>query len=113
MFIRTVLLAASLSAGLALAAGSAPPIDDFAGLMERAVQRMHTDMHVAPTGDADRDFMRMMIPHHQGAVDMALVELRYGRDPRLRRLALAIVVEQKQEIDLMRHYLAAPSGGAR
>ena len=50
----------------------------------------------------------MMIPHHQGAVDMALVELRYGRDPRMRRLAQAIVVEQKGEIDLMRHYLVTP-----
>jgi len=111
MLIRPVVLA-FLCAALASAVGSVPPDDDFAGLMERAVQRMHADMHVAPSGDADRDFARMMIPHHQGAVDMALVELRYGRDPRLRRLAQAIVVTQKQEIDLMRHYLAPPPGGA-
>jgi uncharacterized protein (DUF305 family) len=91
-------------------ASSSIPNDDFGGLMNRAMERMHVGMHVDLTGDPDRDFVRMMIPHHQGAVDMALVELRYGRDPRLRRLAQAIVVEQKQEIQVMNLYLpASPS----
>ena len=47
----------------------------------------------------------MMIPHHQGAIDMAKLELIYGRDPVLRRLAEGIIVEQQQEIELMQRYL--------
>ena len=53
------------------------------------------------TGDLDHDFAAMMIPHHQGAVDMAKVELIYGKDPVLRRLAQEIVVTQEQEIVVM------------
>ena len=64
--------------------------------------RMHEGMDIAPCGDVDRDFMRMMIPHHQGAIDMALVLLKYGRDERLRRLAQSIIIEQGQEIAYMR-----------
>lgn len=56
------------------------------------------------TGDPDRDFVAMMLPHHQGAVDMAKVELRYGHDPVLRRLARNIVAAQDREIELMRHW---------
>jgi uncharacterized protein (DUF305 family) len=69
--------------------------------MNDAVARMHTGMNVPFTGDADRDFARMMIPHHQGAIDMALVELRYGKDQRLKRLAQEIIVSQQQEIAVM------------
>jgi uncharacterized protein (DUF305 family) len=53
--------------------------------------------------------MRMMIPHHQGAIDMALVLLKYGRDEKLRRLAQSIVVEQGQEITYMRTLLDPPA----
>ena len=69
--------------------GVAPDVheDGFATMMSEAMAKMHTAMHVAYTGDADRDFARLMIPHHQGAVDMALAEIRYGKDERLRRLA--------------------------
>ncbi len=76
--------------------------DTFQGLMDEAMARMHAGMAIAPSGDPDVDFARMMIPHHQGAVDMALVELRFGRDERLRRLAQGIIVEQRQEIEVMR-----------
>jgi uncharacterized protein (DUF305 family) len=69
--------------------------------------RMHKAMEVAPSGDIDRDFMRMMIPHHQGAIDMALVLLKYGHDEKLKRLAQSIIVEQGQEIAYMRQLLAA------
>jgi uncharacterized protein (DUF305 family) len=62
-------------------------------------------MKVAPSGNTDRDFVRMMIAHHQGAIDMALVQLKYGGDERLKRLAQSIVVEQGQEITYMRSLL--------
>lgn len=71
------------------------------------MDRMHRGMTVQPSDDPDRDFAAMMIPHHQGAIDMATIELRYGRDPVLRRLAQGIVVEQQQEIVVMRQALAA------
>jgi uncharacterized protein (DUF305 family) len=83
-------------------AGKAEAPEEFPKLMDEAAARMHSAMHVPYTGDADRDFARMMIPHHQGAIDMALAELRFGKDQRLKRLAQEIVVAQKQEIDVMR-----------
>jgi uncharacterized protein (DUF305 family) len=58
-------------------------------------------MMVASSGNYDRDFAAMMVPHHQGAVEMARIELQYGKDPVLRRLAQAIIVEQLQEIQVM------------
>src|SRR5262249_39558223 len=88
------------------------PADGFRAMMNDAVARMHAAMEVPFTGDADRDFARMMIPHHQGAIDMALVELRYGKDERLKRLAQEIIVAQQQEIAVMRLALgdALPPG---
>ena len=78
----------------------------FASQMMQAMDRMDSGMMAAkPTGDPDRDFAAMMIPHHQGAIDMAKVELIYGRDPVLRRLAQGIIVEQQQEIELMHRSL--------
>ena len=72
---------------------------------EAAMTKMMNGMDVKPTGDIDRDFVAMMNPHHQGAIDMAIVELRFGKDERLRRLAQGIIVEQGQEITLMRSIL--------
>jgi uncharacterized protein (DUF305 family) len=88
--------------------------DTFMSMMDEAMRRMDAGMNVAPTGDPDRDFARMMIPHHQGAVDMALAELRFGKDERLRRLAQGIIVEQRQEIALMQSILdgKVPSNAA-
>jgi uncharacterized protein (DUF305 family) len=80
----------------------------FYSEMAKVNMRMHQDMEIAASGDVDRDFARMMIPHHQGAIDMALVQLKYGHDERLRRLAQSIIVEQKQEIDYMRALLDRP-----
>jgi uncharacterized protein (DUF305 family) len=91
------------------AAGQAGGADTFASMMGEAMRRMDAGMNVAPTGDPDRDFARMMIPHHQGAVDMALAELRFGKDERLRRLAQGIIVEQRQEIALMQAVLDGPA----
>ena len=77
--------------------------------MTEANARMHAGMMNARfTGDPDRDFARMMIAHHQGAIDMALAELRYGKDKRLRRLAQQIVVDQQQEIAVMHQALGDP-----
>jgi uncharacterized protein (DUF305 family) len=73
--------------------------------MKRAMERMDTEMDVPPSGNYDRDFAAMMIPHHQGAVDMARIELQFGSDPVLRRLAQAIIVEQLQEIEVMKRQL--------
>ena len=85
---------------------AAPNVDDFYSLMDEAMERMHAAMHLNPSGDIDRDFARMMVPHHQGAIDMAVAELRFGKDERLRRLAQSIIVEQGQEITLMQSILA-------
>ena len=72
--------------------------DTFTSMMDDAMRRMDAGMMVSPTGAPDRDFARMMIPHHQGAVDMVLAELRFGKDERLRRLAQGIIVEQQQDV---------------
>jgi uncharacterized protein (DUF305 family) len=67
-----------------------------------AMNKMMADMKIKPTGDVDRDFVAMMVPHHQGAIDMAQAELRYGHNEQLRRIAQEIVVTQQQEIPAMR-----------
>jgi uncharacterized protein (DUF305 family) len=68
---------------------------------ERAMTKMMRDMSLSPTGDADRDFVAEMIPHHRGAIDMSLALLRTGRNPQLQRLAEEIIVTQKEEIIAM------------
>jgi hypothetical protein len=75
---------------------------------DAAMSKMMTDMAVKPTGDVDRDFVEMMVPHHQGAIDMAKAVLRYGKNEQLRRLAQEIIVTQQQEIAAMRLALGDP-----
>jgi uncharacterized protein (DUF305 family) len=72
-----------------------------------AMHGMNDAMAVKPTGDADRDFARMMLAHHQGAIAMAKVELQYGKDAKLRRLARAIIAAQEKEIAVMQAWLAS------
>ena len=70
--------------------------------------RMDADMMASPTGDVDKDFVAMMVPHHQGAIDMAIAELRYGHDEHLKRIAQEIIVDQQQEIAAMHQALGQP-----
>jgi uncharacterized protein (DUF305 family) len=70
-----------------------------------SMKTMMNSMNVKPTGKPDKDFALMMIPHHQGAIDMAKVELQYGTDPELRQLATDIVAAQEKEIAQMKAWL--------
>jgi uncharacterized protein (DUF305 family) len=69
---------------------------------DAAMSKMMAAMAVTPTGDVDKDFVATMVPHHQGAIEMAQAELRYGHNEQLRRIAQEIIVDQTQEIAVMR-----------
>jgi uncharacterized protein (DUF305 family) len=88
--------------GMTMKPATSPADQAFAASMKS----MMNGMHVKTTGKPDEDFVRMMIPHHQGAVDMAEVELQYGADPELRQLATDIVAAQDKEILQMKAWLA-------
>ena len=89
----------------AAAASAATP---FQRGMDASMARMMRDMHApGPVGDADIDFLAMMIPHHAGAVDMAQLVLQHGRDPATRQLAEEIIAGQTVEIESMKRRLAA------
>jgi hypothetical protein len=95
------------------AAGVLPAAADslaaaFAAENDAAMNRMMAAMEIKPSGNIDRDFAAMMIPHHQGAIEMAQAELRYGRNEQLRRIAQEIIVEQQQEIAAMHLALGQP-----
>jgi uncharacterized protein (DUF305 family) len=78
------------------------PIAEFTAENIAAMNKMMAGMAIKPSNDVDQDFARMMIPHHQGAIDMAEAELRHGHNEQLRRIAQEIIVDQQQEIVAMR-----------
>jgi hypothetical protein len=124
IFALTVVVMSAVAAGstpaaaqAAIAAVSAespapagPSTDERPFLAENntAMDKMMAGMAVKSTGDIDADFAAMMIPHHQGAIDMALAELRWGKNEQLRRIAQEIIVDQQQEIAAMRLALGQP-----
>src|SRR5216684_8212209 len=104
---------ALLSAAACLSTG--PEEASFLAKSNAAMTRMMAGMQIKPSHNVDRDFVAMMVPHHQGAIDMAEAELSYGHNEPLRRLAQEIIVTQQQEIAGMRLALvsavASPSTG--
>jgi uncharacterized protein (DUF305 family) len=101
-----------LLTALAAAAQIHPAGSQFMQAMHGSMERMDRQMATAPmSGNADHDFASMMIPHHQGAIDMAKAELIYGRDPVMRRLAQEILVDQQSEIDAMQLWLERTAAG--
>ena len=99
--LATTASVAATSLALAHAPTKAYHVRGTMPIHDAAMNKMMADMTVKPTGDVDRDFLAMMVPHHQGAIDMAKAELRYGHNAQLRRLAQEIVVTQQQEISVM------------
>jgi hypothetical protein len=101
----------SLALAAALAAtplAASTPHSEFMSANDAAMIKMMADMDIKPSGDVDRDFVNMMIPHHQGGIDMAVAQLRYGKNEQLRRLAQEIIVAQQQEIAAMRLAVGQP-----
>lgn len=106
------------SSGHQIAADLSPEALAFRAENDAAMKRMMAAMHIAPTGDIDRDFVAMMIPHHQSAIAMALAVLRSSRNEAVRRLAQEIIITQQDEIRAMRLAIgdnaipsASPAGG--
>jgi uncharacterized protein (DUF305 family) len=97
-----VAIAPAALAGAMTAADTANPADKA---FAQSMRTMMKGMMVAPTGKPDHDFVLMMMPHHQGAIDMAKVELQYGKDPELMKLADDIVAAQEKEIAQMKAWL--------
>ncbi|OOG66739.1 CopM family metallochaperone [Sinorhizobium sp. A49] len=96
--------------GSADAAAPAGDTSPSSKAFAEANARMHKGMDIAFTGNADADFVRGMIAHHQGAIDMAKVELEYGKDEQLRKLAEDIIKAQEGEIKMMKDWLAKNGG---
>ena len=101
-----LLMLALVSCSTTLTAGSEEAL--FLAESSAAMARMMTAMDIKPAGDIDADFAAMMIPHHQGAIEMAQAQLRYGRNEQLRRIAQEIIVTQEQEISAMKLAVGRP-----
>ena len=85
---------------------SAPTQEDYWSALTTSSHKMHATMDsVQKSGDCDADFVKLMLSHHQAAIEMAKVQLLYGKDPQVRRLAQEIITDQQSEIDLMQLWL--------
>jgi uncharacterized protein (DUF305 family) len=98
---RVAWVAASMLLAATVAASAESGVKAFAAENTAAMDRMMAAMDIKPSGNVDKDFAAMMIPHHRGAIEMAQSELRYGSNEQLRRIAQEIIVEQLQEIAAM------------
>lgn len=101
-------MVALFSSALGLASGTGSETD-FLRESDTAMTRMMNAMAPRPTGDTDRDFVTMMIPHHEGAIEMAAALVRHGHNEQLKRLAQEIIITQQQEIAAMRLAIAPES----
>lgn len=103
---RVGMLAVLLAVGLLAQEPKPSTQEDYWSALTASSQKMHAAMgSVRQTGDSDADFVSLMLPHHQAAIDMAKAQLLYGKDPQMRRLAQEIITDQQSEIDLMRLWL--------
>jgi uncharacterized protein (DUF305 family) len=117
VFVSSLVLAASveiLSVGLlrshaqaeTRARGGQPTTDPDWSELVASMDKMHAAMGaIERSGNSDIDFVRLMLPHHQAAIDMAKTQLLYGKDPQMRRLAQEIITDQQSEIELMQRWL--------
>jgi uncharacterized protein (DUF305 family) len=103
--LRTGITALLLSFTALPALAADQPSESTAGY-KAAMEKMHKAMPMEFTGDADTDFAHMMIPHHQGAIDVAKVELAHGKDPMLRKMAQDMIDMQEKEIAALKDFLA-------
>jgi Domain of unknown function (DUF305) len=105
----TILSIGLISAGVqsgTLANNSQPTTDPDWSELIASMDKMHMAMQaVARSGNSDINFVRLMLPHHQAAIDMAKTQLLYGRDTQMRRLAQEIITDQQLEIELMQRWL--------
>lgn len=93
-------------AGVSIQLPQAAAPADCAAELRAAMHRMHeAAATITATSNADEDFVRLMLPHHQAAIEMAQTQLLCGKDPGLRRVAQEIITDQQSEIDLMRLWL--------
>lgn len=107
VFIITLFLSATALAGMSVLHKHEEE-DAQKSAFDAVMMKMHEEMGKAETtGNVDVDFVLGMIPHHQGAVDMAEIEMRQGKDPAIKKLAAEIIKSQRTEIDMMKKWLAA------
>jgi uncharacterized protein (DUF305 family) len=102
MALWAVTLAITLATAILASAWAFAAVNDdeaaFLAENAAAMTKMMAAMAVKPAGDVDKDFVATMVPHHQGAIEMARAQIRYGRNEQLRRIAQEIIIDQTQEI---------------